>query len=521
MIRRPVSIVWFKRDLRAADHAALAQAAATGRDVLPLWIVEPDLWRQPDASARQYAFHAECAAELRDTLAAMGQALVVRVGDAVAVLEELRQSIGIAALFAHQETGPLWTFARDRRVRAWARQHGIPFGEPRQGGAIRALPSRDGWARRWERFMREPMPPAPALRALKLDIGAIPSAEELELAPDPCPGRQAGGSRAARALLDSFLAGRGRHYRRGMSSPVTAFDQCARLRGHLAAGSLSVRQAAQAAWAARDGLAGARAAEAVALRQSIDSFLSRLAWHCHFTQKLESAPDMEARDLHPALRGLRPDGTGTEVLARWHAGQTGWPFLDACMRALHATGWMNFRMRAMLVSVATGHLGMDWRAPALHLARLFTDYDAGIHWPQVQMQSGATGVNTVRLYNPVKQGMDQDPDGVFIRRWLPELAGLSGADIHAPWQATAAALAAAGVRLDGTYPRPIGDHEALARQARTALWGVRRGPAYRAAADAIQHRHGSRRSGMRQVGDPPAKARRRAADAAQAALALE
>jgi deoxyribodipyrimidine photo-lyase len=177
------------------------------------------------------------------------------------------------------------------------------------------------------------------------------------------------------------------------------------------------------------------------------------------------------------------------------------------MRSLAETGWLNFRARAMLVSVATMHLGLDWRAVGLHLARLFTDYEPGIHWSQVQMQSGVTGVNTIRMYNPIKQGRDQDPDGVFIRRWVPELAGLSGAAVHAPWEAVGAA----------GYPAPIGDHVALARAARERLWSLRRGPAYRAAANEIQARHGSRRSGMRQVGS---RRPRTAARADQATLPL-
>jgi deoxyribodipyrimidine photo-lyase len=143
----------------------------------------------------------------------------------------------------------------------------------------------------------------------------------------------------------------------------------------------------------------------------------------------------------------------------------------------------------------------------LHLARLFTDYEPGIHWSQVQMQSGVTGVNTIRMYNPIKQGLDQDPDGVFIRRWVPELAGLAGAAIHTPWEAGGAA----------GYPAPIGDHAALARAARQRLWSLRSGPAYREAANEIQKRHGSRRSGMRQVG---ARRQRGAPRAAQPTLPL-
>lgn len=477
----PFHVVWFKRDLRLADHAPLAQAAARG-PVLPLWIVEPELWRQPDASARQYRVFVEAAAELRADLAALGQPLVVRVGDAVAVLEEIRSRFGLAGLWAHQETTGAWGYARDRRVRAWARAHGIPFAEPRQNGAVRALASRDGWAKQFEAFVRALIVPAPrALAPIGLAPGAIPDERDLGLAPDPCPGRARGGRRAALALLASFLAGRAETYRRAMSSPLAGWEACSRLSPHFATGALSIREAWQAAQAAR--LTAPKP-----LREGIDSFLTRLAWHSHFIQKLETEPALEHRALHPAYEGLRSDGAGTERFERWAKGETGWPFLDACMRCLSETGWLNFRARAMLVSVATMHLWLDWRAVGLHLARLFADYEPGIHWSQVQMQSGTTGVNTIRMYSPTKQSEDQDPEGRFIRRWVPELADLPAPAIHRPWE-------------HGTrgYPPPIGDAKALAARARERLWGLRRGAAYRAMADAIQERHGSRRSGLRQV----------------------
>lgn len=478
----PLHVVWFKRDLRLADHAPLAQAAARG-PVLPLWIVEPELWRQQDASARQYRVVAEAAAELRADLAALGQPLVVRVGDAVEVLEGIRTRFGIADLWAHQETTGGFGFARDRRVRAWARAQSIPFAEPRQNGAIRALPSRDGWAKRFEAFVRAPtVPPPRALAPLGIEAGRIPDERDLGLAPDPCPGLARGGRRAALALLASFLAGRATTYRRAMSSPLSGWEACSRLSQHFATGALSIREAWQAAQAAR------RTAPAP-LREGIDSFLTRLAWHSHFIQKLETEPDLEHRALHPAYEGLRTEGAGTERFDRWAKGETGWPFLDACMRCLIETGWLNFRARAMLVSVATMHLWLDWRAVGLHLARLFADYEPGIHWSQVQMQSGTTGVNTIRMYSPLKQSEDQDPEGRFIRRWVPELAHLPSPAIHRPWEF--------GVR---GYPAPIGDAHALAAIARERLWGVRRGAGYRAAAAAIQARHGSRRSGLKQVG---------------------
>lgn len=496
-----VSIVWFKRDLRVEDHAALAAAARRG-PVLPLWIVEPALWSQPEASARQYLFQAECAAGLRAALAVRGQPLVVRVGEPVAVLRELAGALPVTVIEAHQESTGERDFARDRAVRAWAREAGIAMVEHRQNGAIRALASRDGWSARWERFTRGPTIPPPAtLAPISIDPGTIPVPNEIGLRADPCPGRQRGGRVAAEALLASFLATRALTYRRAMSSPLDGWEACSRLSPHLARGTLSVREAARAARAARADAEGP-------LREGIDSFLTRLAWHCHFIQKIETEPAIESQAMHPAYAALEGAGEDDARFRAWAQGRTGWPFLDAAMRCLAATGWLNFRARAMLVSVATMHLGLDWRAVGLHLARLFTDYEPGIHWSQVQMQSGVTGVNTIRMYNPIKQGLDQDPDGVFIRRWVPELAGLSGQALHTPWEAGGVA----------GYPPPIGDHVALARAARERLWSLRRGPAYREAANEIQARHGSRRSGMRQVG---ARKPRTTARAGQAILPLE
>jgi deoxyribodipyrimidine photo-lyase len=486
-------LVWFKRDLRAVDHPALAQAARQG-PVLPLYIVEPELWRAADGSARQYGFHAACAATLGATLASLGQPLVVRVGNALDVLRDLHARHSIGAIWAHQETTQGLAFARDRAVRAWARGVGLPFHEPRQNGVVRALQDRDGWARQWQRTMNAPLAEPPrVLTPLGLDPGALPTADELGLAPDPCPGRQKGGRATALALLDGFLAGRGRDYRRAMASPLDGEWACSRLSAHLAAGSVSLREVHQAASAARQALANEP--EAAPLRASLASFMSRLAWRDHFTQKLESEPALETSELHPSLRALDRHGPDHPHFAAWAEGRTGWPFLDACMRSLAATGWLNFRMRAMLVSVATGHLWLDWRAVGQHLARLFTDYEAGIHWPQVQMQSGVTGVNTVRLYNPVKQGFDQDCSGAFIRRYVPELAHLPAPAIHTPWLGD--------VRAE--YPAPIVDHEAAARVAREKLWGARHGPAYRAAAAAIQAKHGSRKSGLKPTLRRPAR----------------
>lgn len=487
----PLHIVWFKRDLRVHDHAALSEAAARG-PVLPLYIAEPGLWALGDASGRQWAFVAEALAELAVSLRALGAELVIRRGEAVDVLRAVLDAHPVAAVWSHQETGNAWTFARDRAVASLLRERGVPWHEPRQHGVIRALGRRDGWAARWERFMRAPEEPAPAALAPHGVVGEPGPAADLLSLTDDAPWRQDGGRAAGLALLDSFFGPRGRDYRRAMSTPVDAFDACSRLSPHLAWGTLSMREVYGRANRELDQLRGEGGDRTQA--QSVVSFRSRLHWHCHFMQKLESEPELEHRHLHRAYDALdRDDDAGK--LEAFRDGHTGYPFVDACLRALRAHGWINFRMRAMLCSFASYHLWLDWRATGPILARWFTDYEPGIHWPQMQMQSGTTGINTVRIYSPLKQSKDLDPEGVFIRRWVPELASFDTKALHEPWRIER------GSGLD--YPPPIVEHAAAVRAAKDRIFAVRRGRAHGEEADAVQAKHGSRRSGLAQTGRGP------------------
>jgi deoxyribodipyrimidine photo-lyase len=484
-----INVVWFKRDLRLADHRPLAMAAGRGA-VLPLYIAEPGFWAEPDASGRQWAFASECLAELQRDLAALGQPLCVMMGEAVSILRRIHGSHGIAALWSHQETGNAWTYARDLRVAAWAKEAGVPWHEFRQFGVIRRLPSRDGWAKTWDREMGEPVTPAPD----RLECASghwpvhIPSAAALGLADDYCPHRQRGGRMAAVSALRSFLEERGRDYRFEMSSPLTAFTSCSRLSPHLTWGTISMREVAQASSARMRDMSRTSDPQSRSWRASLISFMGRQHWHCHFMQKLEDEPRLEFENLHHAYDGIRTGPPDSHRFAAWCKGSTGYPFVDACMRALDLHGWINFRMRAMLMSFASYHLWLPWRESGLHLARKFVDYEPGIHWPQVQMQSGTTGINTLRIYNPIKQGLDQDPDGRFIRAHLPELASVPDVFIHEPrsWP-RASALA---------YPAPIVENAGAMRSAREALHGLRSAARHGHVAQEIAAKHGSRKAGI-------------------------
>lgn len=474
-------LLWFKRDLRVCDHPALAHAAGMGR-VLPLYIVEPDYWALPDTSARQWAFIEDSLHDLRAQMAALGAPLIVRVGEAVPILSRLARQHDIGALVSHEETGNLWTYDRDRRVAAWARAAALPWHELPQSGVVRRLKSRDGWARQRDAFMELPQTACPGgLSAVPgLEPGIIPTARALRLSEDRCPHRQTGGRAQGLILLDSFLTRRGEPYRSAMSSPLTGERACSRLSAHIALGTLSLREVVQTTSARQAEKPGGRWGGA------LNSFQSRLAWRDHFTQKLEDQPRIEVQALHRAADSLRPKVPDPIRLDAWAGGETGLPFLDACMRYLMATGWLNFRMRSMVMSVASYHLWLDWRATGTILARRFTDYEPGIHWPQVQMQSGTTGINTPRIYNPIKQGLDQDPTGAFTRRWVPELADVPDHLLQTPWRWEGAP------RLLGRrYPEPIIDVMAAHRAARDAIFGLRKS-VDRAEIGGILKRHASR-----------------------------
>lgn len=475
-------LVWLKRDLRLSDHPALTLAAGIG-PVLPVYVVEPDYWALPDTSARQFGFLCETVEGLRAEMAAAGLTLAVRMGDAVEVLSRLCLRHGITTIVSHEETGNGWTYARDRRVAEWARGAGLRWIEVPQSGVIRRLPGRDGWQGLRDSFMAAPLLPVPqGLVAVPgVEPGQMPTARGLKLAEDRCPHCQRGGRDEALRLLESFLASRGESYRSAMSSPLTAERACSRLSPHFALGALSIREAVQATHARQEERPGG------AWGGALKSFQSRLAWRDHFIQKLEDQPDIERRALSRAADDLRPRVPDAARLAAWRAGETGLPFLDACMRYLAATGWLNFRMRAMVIAAASYHLWLDWRATGAHLARQFTDYEPGIHWPQVQMQSGVTGINTPRIYNPVKQGLEQDPTGSFTRRWVPELAAVPDAFLQEPWK-WPGFQSLAGRR----YPEPIIDPMAAGRAARAAIWTLRAGAGHREEARAIAERHGSR-----------------------------
>ncbi|MCU0498847.1 MAG: DNA photolyase family protein [Anaerolineae bacterium] len=490
-------LVWFKRDLRIHDHTPLFEAAARG-PVLPLYIVEPNLLQSASMHPAHWTFIRASLIELRDHLARLGQPLIVRVGEAITVFKALQEAIAFTHLWAYEESGNGLTYARDRAVRRWARSVGLPFTEIPQNGIIRGRLDRDQWSSHWEAAMNAAITPTPdVLPTIDLPIGAIPTHAELQLAPDEMSKAQPGGEAAGLRLLRSFLHERGETYTRAMSSPLEGWWTCSRLSPYLAWGTLSARRAYQDTLGAQAALAALPQAALGRWPSAYRSFTERLAWRSHFMQKLETEPRLEFENLVTTYDRVRVGEFNVGRFNAWEHGQTGYPMIDACMRCLAQTGWINFRMRAMLVSFAAYDLWLHWRDFAHVLSQRFLDYEPGIHYPQLQMQSGTTGINALRIYNPTKQAIDQDPNGDFIRKFVPELASVPTTWIHTPWLMPSDLQRRLGVRIGREYPAPIVDHDRQYTLAREKLGVIRQLPETRLQANAVQERLGSRRKPRR------------------------
>lgn len=501
-----MQLVWFKRDLRVEDHGPLVEAASRG-PVACVYVLEDAYLAHPMTSPLHVSFLLSTLSRLRTRLREMGGQLYVYRGDVVEVFNDLHNRHQITGLWSHQETGLDFTYRRDLRVKDWASEVGVPWVELRQHGVFRALKDRDGWAARWHRDMDEAPLPAPGqVRWADLDAAAlrVPELSELTVL-------SLGGERSAappweppEALLRSFLEERGQDYQKGMSAPGEAWDKCSRLSPHIALGSLSLKTVLHETRARTDALRRQPvSAERKAWLSSLNSFGKRLRWHCHFMQKLETEPELEFQAMHRHLRGLRPTPPDSRLLDAWSEGRTGYPMVDACMRSLNETGWLNFRMRAMLVSFATYHLWLPWTLVSERLARKFMDFEPGIHICQVQMQSGVTGINTLRIYSPTKQQADHDPDGAFVRRWVPELRDVPIRDLLSGEPMLGDLFTPAP-----DYPRPIVEHREATRAARSAIWAIRKTPQAKEESQRVYEKHGSRRRPtQRRRGAAPRQAR--------------
>ena len=466
MKKSKINIVWIKRDIRSQDHLPLDMAEKSAHPYLCIFVFEPSMMTYPDTSVRHLQFQYHALLQLNQKLQPYNKAVIIFHSEVIQVLELIQQQYDIANLYSYQESGIALSYKRDKNVQKFCQEHQISWNQFQRDGIVRGIHNRTGWDKQWYATMHSPIiknvfrfqEPLTLVNPYPLSDAMLSTLQNYPASYQPA------GEDFGIKYLQSFISGRGQYYSKHISKPSESRLSCGRISPYLSWGNLSIKQVYQTIYSA------GKIDKSSKEKSNFVNILSRLKWHCHFIQKFEVDCSYETKCINAGYESLEHP-LHTEYIDAWNNARTGYPLVDACMKCLEATGWINFRMRAMLVSFFCHHLFQDWRAGTYHLAKLFLDYEPGIHYTQFQMQAGTTGINTIRMYNPVKQSMDHDSHGIFIKKWLPDLSKVPATLIHEPYKMSVIEQEIAGVIIGKDYPSPIVDIAEAGKLARKNIWG--------------------------------------------------
>lgn len=468
-------LLWFRRDLRLSDQAALHHAAATGAEIVPVFVFDPYLLHHPEVGSGRVQFMLQCLDSLERNLQVLGLPLIRRYGPQAQVIPELATEVGAEAVVWHDDSERQYRSVTDQQIRDQLQTLGIAVqtvpneaGLPAGGRETYALKA---FTPAWEAHQRGPLWSRPqTLRPPTIAIATQPYRSLIDLSlPSAHQWHPLGGERIAHQQLQHFLSQSSAVYLRSLSRATAATSHCSHLGAYLKFGCLSVRQVVQAA---RQYPTASKAH-----RRSLDAFVGRLFWRDHFYQKLRNLPHCEHESYLAAFDAV-PWNRNEEDYSAWCEGYTGYPLVDAAMRCLKATGWLPFRLRALCATFLCIDLFMPWQWGALHYMQCLIDADVAIdHW-QWQSHAGASNRSRhwFRVYNPVTGISKIDPEGEFIRRWLPELAAVPLAYLAAPWRLSWSLQQRLGCWLGTTYPWPRVEHTQARQRALRILQPLKQPP---------------------------------------------